>query len=535
MTAYTFSQLFDFTRTSAGSYVNSSGLVTTTPASTNLLTYTEALSNAAWTKVTTTVTADSIAAPDGTSSADTLTATGANSTTRQTFTATAVPYTFSVYLMRKTGSGNVDITVDGTTYVTQAITSEWVRYSTTLTPAAGSKTAGIRIATSGDEVYAWGAQLELGSSATTYTKNYGGLYPARFDYDPATLAAKGFLVEPQATNLLTYSEQFNNAAWPKTNCTVSADAVTSPDGTTNADKVIEDVTAPAAHAISQIITGTSGIAYTYTVYIKAAERTFAGVVFEGPNQGIYVNLTTGAFAGNFFAAPTSYSIQNAGNGWWRVSITATSTTTTTRPYVYLADTTPAYSYAGDGTSGLYVWGAQLEATAFGTSYIQTVASTATRSADNAVIQAPMFAPWYNSAAGTLVLELDMGATAASTPVLYQISDGTATNRIITSVAAAGTSMTSIITATTQQFSGANSVTYTQGSIYKVGIAATTNSAFSSVNGNVTPEDNAVTMPTVTSMRLGSSVFNSNYISGHLRTVNYYPFRVTSAQLQALTS
>lgn len=536
MTAYTFSQLVDFTRTSAGTYVNSSGFITSTPANANLILYTEAFDNATWTKTTTTVTANSIAAPDGTMTADTLSATGINALTRQTFTATATPYTFSVYLKRKTGSGNIDITVDGTTYVTQSITSDWVRYSTTLTPAAGSKTAGIRIATNSDEVYVWGAQLELGSSATTYTKNYGGIYPPRFDYDPATLAAKGFLVEPQATNLLTYSEQFNNVAWPKTNCTVTDDAAISPGGTANADKIVEDTSASTSHAISQIITGTAAIAYTYTVYLKAAERTFAAVIFEGPNQGIYVNLTTGAYAGVALAAPTSYSIQNAGNGWWRVSITATSTTTTTRPYIYLADTTPSYIYTGDGTSGIYAWGAQLEATAFGTSYIPTVASTVTRTADNAVIQSSMFTPWYNMGGGTIVVEFDANASAASTPVPYQISDGTANNRILSSVASTGNSMSNIITtATSSEFSAAISFTYTRGTVYKIGIAATTNSAIAGLGGTLSAEDTVVSMPTVTSLRLGASVFNTNYITGHLRSIVYYPTRITNTQLQALTT
>ena len=135
----TFDQIINFTRTSAATFTGSNGLVQYTPQSVNLLTFTQEFDNAGWVKTNATIAANSLLAPDDTNTADTITAGAANATVLQSFTASAVPYTFSVWLRRLTGTGNVEITVDGTTYVAVAVTTTWTRFSTTLTPAAGAQ------------------------------------------------------------------------------------------------------------------------------------------------------------------------------------------------------------------------------------------------------------------------------------------------------------------------------------------------------------------------------------------------------------
>jgi hypothetical protein len=127
----------------------------------NLVTYSEAFDNAAWTKADLTAV-DGATDPNGGALADTLTASGANGTATQSVTAAAAAHVFSVWLRRKTGTGNVDITChSGGTWVTQTITSSWARYSVTQTLTAGSRTPGVRIVTSGDEVEAFGADLRV--------------------------------------------------------------------------------------------------------------------------------------------------------------------------------------------------------------------------------------------------------------------------------------------------------------------------------------------------------------------------------------
>lgn len=110
----------------------------------------------------------STAAPNGTTTADTLTASGANGTLIQDLGVVAsADKTFSIWLKRKTGAGNIDLTLDGgSTWTTKTITASWARYEITQTLA--DEDAGIRIVTSGDEVYAWGAQVETAPFASSY-------------------------------------------------------------------------------------------------------------------------------------------------------------------------------------------------------------------------------------------------------------------------------------------------------------------------------------------------------------------------------
>lgn len=121
-----------------------------------------------WAVTNVTVGANTLAAPDGTTTADTLTATAGNGTWLQGVTVASAVKTFSIWLRRKTGTGNIDMTLDnGTGWTTKTISSSWARYEITQTLA--NPTVGIRIVTSGDEVYVWGAQLEDGVSfASSY-------------------------------------------------------------------------------------------------------------------------------------------------------------------------------------------------------------------------------------------------------------------------------------------------------------------------------------------------------------------------------
>lgn len=137
----------------------------------NLLLRTEEFDNAAWTKVlSASATANTDTAPDGTITADTVVAGASNSAVRQTVTTQADTYTFSCWIKRKTGAGDVEISASGGSWVTQSLTTSWQRFSVTQSLSAGSNFPGVRITTSGDEVYVWGAQLELGSTATDYQK-----------------------------------------------------------------------------------------------------------------------------------------------------------------------------------------------------------------------------------------------------------------------------------------------------------------------------------------------------------------------------
>lgn len=206
---------------------------------------------------------------------------------------------------------------------------------------------------------------------------------ARFDYNPATLAPIGLMLETQRTNLLTGSADFTATYWPTaTNVVVTADNAVSPDGGTNADRLADNTTAGVAHSLSRAFTFTAA-AHTFSIYAKrSTHRWFRLLLSDGTNN-FYANFDLeNGVVGNKQALATS-SITNAGNGWYRCTITATTLAAAgTVQAVMLAsnDTVVPSTYTGTGTI-LWLWGAQLEAATTVSSYIPTTTAQATRSAD----------------------------------------------------------------------------------------------------------------------------------------------------------
>lgn len=591
MTSYTFSQLIDFTRTTSGTYTNSSGFITSTPASVNLLTYTQEFDNAAWSKTNATITANSTAAPDGTSTADTMTddATSGQHRIQQAISGAAAGTTYALSVYAKAGThsfvqllgtggsgtnawftaianlstGAITQTGNGAsgTLTSSSITSVgngWYRivavgsatgsapvFRVAMVPAASGNSLGatdgaVSYAGTGTSIFIWGTQAEAASTASTYTRNYGGLFPPRFDYDPVTLAARGLLVEEQRTNLLLRSEEFDNASWSKSRATVTANATTSPDGTADADKLVEDTTASNTHQVAQTFSATSGTSYSFSVYLKAAERTWAFLQFSSnmfadvTARGAYINLSTGV-VGTTLGSPT-VAVTNAGGGWWRVTMTAAATATASpAASIYPATGDGGVFYTGDGTSGIYIYGAQLEAGAFATSYIPTVASQVTRTADVAAINAPNFASWYNASEGTFLVEADsfVNVTTAFAYRVAASSDGTGSN-LIGPFMYNGKWGGNVRVAGVDQCDLQQNASYTANTPAKVALAYKANDFAASVNGNAALTDTSGSVPTVDRLSIGS-LNAGNFINGHIRSIRYYPTRLTNAQLQALTA
>ena len=172
----------------------------------NLLTYSEQFDNAAWAATNVTVTNSlSPVAPDGTATAETLTASGANGTVLQSITAIAGGHTFSVYLRRRTGTGNIDIQAGDGVYSTVTLTSDWQRFTVAATLTAGARTPGIRIVTSGDAVDAWGAQLV---QTNAFPSNTYQRIAAATDYDTGVNFPQYLAFDGSDDSLLTTSVNF---------------------------------------------------------------------------------------------------------------------------------------------------------------------------------------------------------------------------------------------------------------------------------------------------------------------------------------
>jgi hypothetical protein len=187
-----------------------------------------------------------------------------------------------------------------------------------------------------------------------------------------------FLTGTGTTNLLLQSEVLDNAAWTKGDTTIGVNATTAPDGTMTADRVIEN-TATAQHRVNNAsgVAVTPGIAYTYSFYAKADQRSFvhARIITTGTNAQACFDLTAGT---SIQSAGTTATITNVGNGWFRCSISAVTDGRSAICYANLATSSSLTvpTYAGSTANGLFLWGHQLQPGTTATQYLQTTTSRA---------------------------------------------------------------------------------------------------------------------------------------------------------------
>ena len=529
-----------FTRASTAAYYDG---VTTAKAEENLLLRSQDYS-ATWT-VTNLTPVTGKTAPDTTSTATEFTATAANAVLTQGFTAIAGSYTFSVFLRRVTGSGDIQIAADNGTWTTKVITGTWARYDVTQTVAAGSKTAGVRVVTDTDAIEIWGAQLEQRDAVTSYTPtttqpitNYipvlltAATNAPRFDHNPTTGESLGLLIEEQRTNLLLQSEDLDTT-WAETRATLNLNSVVSPAGTLTADRLIAS-TDNNTHFTTQTFTGTAA-SYTFTVYAKASGLNFVALrLFNGTSQvGLaYYNLSTGA-TGTVTAGTAT--ITSVGNGWYRCSLTATlAASASCTADIYLANADNTNSFAGNAFDGVALWGFQTELGAFPTSYIATVAATVTRSADAASMTGTNFSSWYRVDEGTVYFESQSAQGTGSYP--YSLFGSSTSNRIFATYDSnAKVSSGARINGTFEAFVSTPSSSAPLNTFGKGATAYKVNDFGFSWNGAAALTDTSTTLPTVLKLDIGNNGgLASQWLNGHIRKLSYYPLRLTDAQLQALT-
>ena len=250
------------------------------------------------------------------------------------------------------------------------------------------------------------------------------IYLPRYDYSPATTPATplGMLVEESRANLVTYSEQFNNAAWTGSGLLAfgsgsTADATVAPSGTTTADLLTENSSTSTHYIDCTSITFTAA-KYTISVFAKYNGRRYltmqgSSVVFSTDIASF--DLVSGS--ASFASAGSTATIAAVGNGWYRCSWTITTAAASGVVTLLLSDVsgTRSRSYTGDGVSGIYLWGAQVELGAFPTSYIpnNSGSGSVTRAADIVKLTGSALTT-IGGTAGTVVEEINLRGTTAAT-------------------------------------------------------------------------------------------------------------------------
>jgi len=369
----------------------------------------------------------------------------------------------------------------------------------------------------------------------------------RLDYfaSGGVVGCPALLVEPSAQNLAFNSADFTvSGTWTSGANTISANvtATLDPAGTNTADKIIPTAVS-TTHFISnsQSIAFTSGTTYTVSVFAKAGGYDFLRIAFStevmpSSNRGASFNLTSGT-VGDTQSGVTA-RIENYGNGWYRCSISraATVSITPSNPFFINSqnsDSATSVTFTGDGTSGAFLYGAQLETGSVATSYIPTTTAAVTRNTD-LIFTSGAVSGAIGQTEGTIYAEVDVRNFTVNSRII-SISDGTQSNRITTLfVATNAIRMLATVTGSTQ--ASITSATQSAG-IFKIAIGYALNDYALYINGVQIGTDTLASVPACNVVVLGSvdSLSSGNAFNDRIRAAALYTTRLTNDQLAALTT
>jgi len=512
----------------------------------NLLTGSQTIGGSGWLNAGTpplSVTQNSTVAPDGTTTAALISLNTSGGTYQFNAIGTGVPFIAAIWLKRVSTSGTVRFTHPsapgfGTMTVDLALLSDgWERITPThsavsaYTPYVGAgNQGGMYIESTGGTTksfYAWGAQNNLSRTVLTYVPTTtAAVYSLPRDDNPTTGAALGVLVEEARTNLVTYSQAADNAAWSKVALlTVNGNNAGAPDGTATFCNLTPNTT-NTQHFISTAAFTPAASALCISAYFKA--NGYRWVRFAHSTGIISFDTLTGTIGAT--SGVTSSGVQSIGNGVYRAFFVYTASAASNSVFISVnnADNTGTTSFAGDGTSGVLVWGMQAEQGAFATSYIPTVASQVTRAADNIYILTSDFP--YNTLEGSVAL--DVPADVRGTGNVFSLSDGTSAIRPLVLF---NSTTTSIWLFSSGSPGSMDLIGAISAAAYKVSAAYKLNDYAASLNGASPITDTSAVVQTPNRLNVGNAGNGLVQINGHIKRLAYYASRKTNAELVVLST
>jgi len=354
---------------------------------------------------------------------------------------------------------------------------------------------------------------------------------ARLDY-PLTDGVVGdcphLLLEPSRANLVLRSEELNTT-WLTFRSSVTANDIVSPDGSQNAEKIIQQSGETSSGGVYQNLTLSSSTVYTYSVFLKSGGYDFGMIRIDG-GQYAWFNLSSGT-VGTITGSGSS-SIQDFGNGWYRCSFTITTTSTTGQPHIYIANSDGSQTLSGaDGVKGIYAWGAMVEQGSYPTSYIPTEGSSVTRSAEttNATVPSGIF----GTSGGTIYVEGVVGAPDTSGQMPFTAGTDTS-NLIYIWIQTNGTLVVESYTTTAQCGIYSSSGILSVGDSYKIAFGYANNDFVLYLNGTQIGTDTSGSIAIPANVKLGNYI-TSGYTSGKIKQVMIFNTRLSNTELQTLTS
>jgi hypothetical protein len=342
------------------------------------------------------------------------------------------------------------------------------------------------------------------------------------------------LLEPQRTNIIARSEEFNTWLLYQFS-SIATNTATAPNGTLTADTLISGVSVGRQEVYkspnSAFVNGTS---YSVSVYAKTNGKTWLYLGTDA-NQSVYFNVVNGT-VGNASSGFTG-SIVSVGNGWYRCIINFVFGTGATVNQIIIgnATTNGTPSDSGNGVLGNYIWGCQVEAGAYATSYIPTTSASVTRNAD--VASKTGITSLIGQTEGTLFAEIEVSKLiGAASRYIFHISDGTANNRVYMAFSGASSNVLRgrIFNGGTLQCSIDTSAITTIGT-YKLALAYKNNDIVFYVNGVQIGVDTSATIPTCSRVDLGQNYANTSQLSDGIKASVLWKTRLTNAELAQLTT
>lgn len=529
----------------------------TTPK--NYLSYTEDFSNAAWVKDRVSAAPNSTVAPNGLNTASKIvdTLNGSNSyRIYNSVTLNASPYTLTVYAKAaeyswcylrigplyawyNVSTGAVGTVNAGLTATITPVGNGWFRLSCTVATATsgasfgliGLTTAnGVEVytpASGGQGIHVWGAQLSSSASVDPYSSNgfaapvTGAYHGPRRDFNTSG-SCLGLLVEINSTNLVKNSNQFDHTDWANAapsmpTVVANTTETTAPDGTNTADKIIGTGTFPH---MRQSVEGSFAGVYTISLFVKAGTSTQSRLaLFDSAfNTLASARLNwTGSVLTSLSTVTGTASFQTLSNGWYRVTIVGVSLASDVAifPSFYPHTVSP-------GTGTVYIYGFQLEARPFSTSYIPTENGTVTRASDVCFVAASAFP--YSTTEGSFIVNcttLDNGPISVGRRPFSFDQDGTFFYQIGATYVYDNSTFRVDELAAMPGKHGTAFKTNDFAVVANAGAARTGTGAFAGNQYNI--------------LRFGRDYSGLNYLNGHVRQITYIPRRLTNTELQTRTT
>jgi len=519
----------------------------------NLVTYSNDFSHAAWSKIhsggTTPILTSGFTDPNGGSNAWRLQCSmtgGLYAMIQQGLPSSSDVEVASIYIKSNTGADqDVYFRINNTDQTTtRTATTSWQRIEVYANVNGKSLSIGVRSAATGStsscDVLIYAAQAEKGLVATDYIETgtsaaQSGILEdmPRLDYSGGA-SCPSLLLEPQRLNQVSNSEYYGSYAFQS--ASISQNETTSPEGLQNAAELIEDSSNDNHFFRIPNLSWTSGTDVVFSIYLKENTRRYARLRFDnsGSNTRAWLDLRTGeitfidAGAENGVCTSVDY-----GNGWFKYDFKITAQNTGTGSVQVFTQSVESVTgslqttYQGDGTSGIYVWGAQVETGSYPTSYIPTYGTSQTRSVDSCL--ATGVSDLIGQTQGTLFAEFEMGVDNAHF-FLY-----TNTSNAIYIQTRIGDMWRAYVIK-----DGVYQVTITLGSVptsgfVKMAFAYNENDFALYANGNLIGSDTSGSVPTCDSFDFGLGPYGAGYGAKRTKQTILFPTRLTNAELAALTT